>query len=257
MIRLVLTAILLLLPSVVNAATPRVSTGGVPGTVRAGESFDLPIDVLWEGQPSELAIVGVHLGTAPGLEFGSVSHTKTAKDGLVSHRISHTVTMTQPGEHTLGPMVVQYRDEAGQSLTFDAQTTVTISVLPAAGIKNRWLGWAGLFALGGGMWFWRSRRREKPIVEDKPAQPNLTERFEACQTYVSNGNFVLAYETLAKIKEDLPQDLDMLPPRKQLLDAADKIRYGGYAPDKYEAERWLRAAEVATRRVSDDPATGE
>lgn len=244
------THILLLMlfwPLGAEAVTPRVSTGPLPASVRAGEAIPVSVDIHWTGTPQDLQITSVDLGSAPGVEIGAITHAKRSRGDEVTHTVTTQVTLTVPGTQVLGPLVVHYRDADQTELNLEVPGTLSVEVLPAQGLGSRALLLGILAALGAGALAWRSWRRRPSPPPPSPSRPLADERLSSCRAYVASGDGAAAIDELIALKAMLPPEEDTLPPRETLENEAMKARYGGTPPDFHQIERWTRAAQVAAR----------
>lgn len=235
-------------PALALADAPRVSIGDVPETVRVAEPFDLAVEVRWTGEPDAFQVVGVSIGEAPGVSRGALRQRMRAQGGEVLHSLDQSLDITVPGEHTLGPVVVTYREHGGEPLEIEVPGTFTVQALPPPSPARRLL--LGAIAAAGILGAWLLRRRARIRAAAPPPPPPVTsagERVGRCRAYIRDGDGPAALRELIALAEEVPAARDALPPREALEREEVRLRYGGFAADRHQMERWLRAVEVATR----------
>ncbi|MEI6126302.1 MAG: BatD family protein [Pseudomonadota bacterium] len=234
-------------------ALPRVTTVLASATVSSGRTFNIVINISWQGDADEYIIVPPEPVFPEGIRLVSSSFSSSVSSDNRLLDYQYNLKAEKPGAFTLQPVQIHYWEKGS-----DKESSLTTEEISLRAVRfaffelyRTWLiSAAGLLLCGAAILavrlYYKKRKLKKAQVPIALDDKNIFEQLQRCRQCKISGDYKGFYQSvLAAGKSFFGEDKTFIDNAEDML---EKVSFGGYWPSAEEVDRIFRQLE---KRIGD------
>jgi hypothetical protein len=240
-------------------AAPHVSIIPEEITVRAEKSFDVFINVSWNGDAEEYIIVPPDLQLPEGFHKVSSSFLSSARQNSQLIKYHYILKSQNKGAFTIPPVEIKYwgKESKEENFVSTEQVSIDVTGFTFFGLNTTWIitsiAAAVLIAVFAIAFVTNKQlsKKKKNLRKNKDSEKQqLITSLQNCREHKIKGDYSGFFQCAVDAAGQIP-DMDQAF-IDNLTDSLGKVRFGGYRPTAEEVDRIFRSIEKPARDIISD-----